>query len=171
MNVLGLIALVMLTLLGYSGGAVIAGREKKRPIDLVELGMAILFLVMACWTGSMLGKWRAIPIWIVLAGLGSILLTKARHKKPVKRQSQGPIANESRGLQRVWNRWKAFSAALGNFQGRLLFAFFYFVAVTPFALALTLFSNPLKAKHDATPSLWLRRNPSSHELDSAREQF
>jgi hypothetical protein len=171
MSVLGLIALVMLTLLGYSGGTVLAGREKKKPLDLTELGMAVLLLAAACWTGSMLGKWKAIPICMILSGFVSMLMVKMRGGRVVKKQSAGTEFKAKSGTLRIWNWWKSFSADMGNFQGRLLLAFFYFMAVTPFALVLKLSGNPLKKQSKASSTFWIKRDPASHQMDNAREQF
>jgi hypothetical protein len=171
MSFLGLVALIMLTLLGYSGGTAIAARKRRKPIDLVELVAAFLFLGAACWTGSMLGKWRAIPIWMVLAGAGSILVTKVRAKKPSDGLMKNKVGIGAHSPQGIWEWWKDFSAAVGNFQGRLLFAFFYFVAVTPFAIFVALLSNPLNPKRHSSSSLWIRKDPVSQELKSAGEQF
>src|SRR5512139_432714 len=80
MGFFGVLALILLTLVGYSSGAVIAGRGRKEPLGLLDFGIAVLFLALALRTQSFLGKWLAIPIWFILAGLGSALLTEIRVK-------------------------------------------------------------------------------------------
>ena len=80
MDFFGVLALILLTLVGYSCGAVIAGREKNKPLGLFDFGMAVLILALALATRSILGRWLAIAIWFILAGLGSALLRKVRYK-------------------------------------------------------------------------------------------
>ena len=171
MDFFSALALVLLTLLGFSSGAVIAGRGKKEPLGLLDLGMAILFLAMALGTHSTFGKWLAIPIWFVFAGLGSALLTEIRYKdrgtKNVARSS--PV--DKGFLRRTWNRWKVFATEIGNYQGRVLFAFFYFLVVTPFGIGVRLFSDPLMVKQGRGVTGWLERNSVKHDLEAGREQF
>ena len=171
MDFFGLLALILLTLIGYSSGAVIAGRTRKEPLGLLDFGMAVLFLAMALGTRSLLGKWLAIPIWVILAGLGSALLTEIRYKdletKKIARQK-----TSGRGsLRRSWNWWKVFATEMGNYQGRVLFAFFYFIVVTLFGIGVRLFSDPLMVKQKGRTTSWLQRSSVSHELEAAREQF
>ena len=146
MSFFGGLALILLTLVGYSSGAVIAGRTRKEPLGLLDFGIAVLFLAMGLGTRSVLGKWLAIPIWFILAGLGSALLTEIRYKergtKKIARQKtsgRGP-------LRRTWDWWKVFATEMGNYQGRVLFAFFYFIVVTLFGIGVRLFSDPLMVK-------------------------
>jgi hypothetical protein len=171
MSFFGGLALILLTLVGYSSGAVLAGRGKKELLGLIEVGVAVLFLAMALGTRSIFGKWLAIPIWFILAGLGSGLLTEIRYKdrKAEKRARLSPP--EDRPLRRVWDWWKVFAIEIGNYQGRMLFAFFYFVIVTPFGIGVRLFSDPLKVKQAITATNWLERSSVHQELEAAREQF
>ena len=171
MSFFGALALILLTLVGYSSGAVIAGRGKKEPLSLLDLGIAVLFLGMALGTRSVLGKWLAIPIWFILAGLGSALLTEIRYKdrRTKKEASIGPT--ERGPLRRTWDWWKVFAAEMGNYQGRLLFGLFYFVVVTLFGIGVRLFSDPLKVKQGGTTTCWLERSSVRNELNTAREQF
>jgi hypothetical protein len=171
MDFFGVMALILLTLVGYSSGAVIAGREKKKPLGLLELGIAILFMAMALGTRPVLGKWIAIPTWIVLAGLGSALLTWIRYGDREIKKGDRPVSAEKGPLRRTLDWWKALATGIGNYQGRLLFAFFYFVVVTPFGLGVRLFSDPLKVKQGGRTTSWWERSSVSHELESAREQF
>lgn len=171
MDFLGGLALILLTLMGYSIGAVIAGRGEKEPLGLLDLGIVVLFLALALGTSSVLGKWLAIPIWFTLGGLVSALLTKIRFKdrKIAKKSHRSQI--EKSLLRPAWEWWKVFARALGNYQGRILFAFFYFVIVTPFGIGVRLFSDPLKVKQAARATNWLERSSMPQELETAREQF
>ncbi len=171
MSFFGGLALILLTLVGFSSGAVLAGRGKKEPLGLIDFGMAVLFLAMALGTRSILGKWLAIPIWFILAGLGSGLLTEIRYKDRKAENRVRLSPPEERPLRRAWDWWKVFAVEIGNYQGRMLFAFFYFVIVTPFGIGVRLFSDPLKVKQALRATNWLERSPVREELERAREQF
>jgi hypothetical protein len=171
MDFFGGLALILLTLVGFSGGAVIAGRGEKEPLSLLDLGVAILFLASALGTRLSLGKWLAIPIWFILAGLGSALLTNIRYKDG-KIEKRTHLSLVGKGpLRRVWDGWKVFATGIGNYQGRLMFAFFYFVVVTPFGLGVRLFSDPLKVRQVERATCWSERSFVKHDLETGREQF
>jgi hypothetical protein len=136
--------------------------------------MAVLFLLLALGTQSFLGKWLAIPIWLILAGLGSALLTAIRYgRSETKEVARKTISETSRRdpLRRTWDWWKVFATEIGNYQGRLLFAFFYFIIVTLFGIGVTLFSDPLAVKQKKRTTSWVQRSSVSHELEEARGQF
>jgi len=165
------LALILLTLVGFSSGAVIAGRGEKEPLGLLDLGVAILFLGLALGTRSVLEKWLAIPIWFILAGLGSALLTGIRYKDRSTTKVPSLTLAEKGPVRRVLDWWKVFATKLGNYQGRLMFAFFYFVVVTPFGIGVRLFSDPLKVKQSGRITCWLERSSVKHDLEAGREQF
>ena len=171
MSFFGGLALILLTLVGFSSGAVLAGRGKKEPLGLIDFGIAVLFLAMALGTRSIFGKWLAIPIWFILAGLGSGLLTEIRYKDRKAENRVRLSPPEEPPLRRAWDWWKVFAIEIGNYQGRMLFAFFYFVIVTPFGIGVRLFSDPLKVKQAVRATNWLERSSVRQELETAREQF
>ena len=171
MSFFGGLALILLTLVGYSSGAVIAGRRRKEPLGLLDFGIAVVFLALALGTRSVLGKWLAILIWFILAGLGSAVLTEIRYKDRGAKKGAFREREQKGRLRRTWNWWKVFATEMGNYQGRLLFAFFYFVIVTPFGIGVRLFSDPLKMKQPKRTTFWSERSSVSHELKDAQEQF
>jgi hypothetical protein len=171
MDFFGGLALVLLTLVGFSSGAVIADRREKEPLGLLDLGVAILFLALALGTRSVLGKWLAIPIWFILAGLGSALLTKIRRKDQNIDKRDRLLQVEKGLMQRTWDGWKVFATKIGNYQGRLMFAFFYFVVVTLFGIGVRMFSDPLTVKQRGGTTCWSERSPVKHDLEASREQF
>lgn len=171
MDFFSALGLVLLTLVGYSSGAVIAGRGRKEPLGLLDFGMAVLFLAMALGTRSVLGKWLAIPIWFILAGMGSALLTEIRYKDRRTKKGARLAPAEKGPLRWVWDWWKLFATGIGNYQGRVLFAFFYFVVVTPFGIGVRLFSDPLKVKQGGMTTCWSERSSVKHDLEAGHEQF
>ncbi len=171
MNFWAELALILLILTGYSSGAVIAGRGRREPLGLVDFGMAILLLAMALGTRSVLGKWLAIPIWFILAGLGSAIIREIRHIGHRKEKVARVIRVEKSLLRRTWDRWKVIATDIGNYQGRMLFVFFYFVIVMPFGIGVRLLADPLKRKQGGDNTCWSERTSESPELETAREQF
>jgi hypothetical protein len=74
-------------------------------------------------------------------------------------------------LRRVWETWKAFSAALGDFQSRIILVLFYFTIVAPFGLGLRLLGDPLQTRGFQQAQAWPERPAAPDTLEKAREQF
>ncbi len=72
-------------------------------------------------------------------------------------------------LRAAWQRWKRLAEKIGHFQAKLLFGLLYFLIVTPFALGVKLFSDPLGLKQ-ASPS-WREFARQTRTLEDARKQF
>ncbi len=65
--------------------------------------------------------------------------------------------------------WKSLAHKIANFQARLLLSLFYFVALTPFALRVKIFSDPLQLKRHAG---WMARGRAEADPASmARRQY
>lgn len=171
MELMSGLALVLLVLVGYSSGAAIAGRGKEVSPGLWDMGVVVLSWIGALGTRSALGRWTAILVWLVVALLVSAFLTALRRGRYGDRQ-ESDHGSKARSLLRwAWDGWKAFGAAMGNYQGRMLFTFFYFVVVAPFGLGLRLFSDPLTLRPGRRTSSWVQRPPAREGLKAAREQF
>lgn len=165
------LALVLLTLAGYSSGAVIGGRGKSVAPKLLDLGIVIVLLVAALTSRVVLNRWVAIGVWLAIGGLVSVVLSRARRDKmPVKTEKRG-LTQGGNPLSSLWESWKGFATDMGNYQGRILLALFYFVVVTPFGLLVRLLSDPLCVKYSAGNSFWVSRPGVSIDLDEARRQF
>jgi hypothetical protein len=171
MNILSTIILILLTLAGYSAGAVIARRGKKKLPELFDVGVAVLLLAAALETNAVIGRKIMILVWLILAGFVSALLTKGLTKEGEIRKGVEPAPVETGLLRRAWAGWKAFAGEVGNYQGRLLLAFFYFIIVTPFGIGVRLFSDPLKVKPHPRMTCWSKRDSQRQELEAARAQF
>ena len=72
-------------------------------------------------------------------------------------------------LRRLWEWWKRFAEAVGNFQARLLLTALYFVLLAPLALPLRAFGDPLR-RHPRGPTFWLPRPARPASLGDARRQ-
>jgi hypothetical protein len=165
------LALVLLTLVGYSSGAVIRGRGKSVAPKLLDLGVVAVLWIAALTSRAVLGRWVAIGVWLVIGGLVSFVLSRARRDEISARAEKTVPAQEGNPFTRLWEGWKSFAADMGNYQSRILLASFYFVVVTPFGLLVRLLSDPLRTKYSAGHSFWAGRSEVSTELDEARRQF
>ncbi len=74
-------------------------------------------------------------------------------------------------LKALWRGWLVAARKIGYFQSQVVLTLTYFVVVAPFALAVRLFSDPLRLRH---PSSWQPLSApvqSSATLNSLRQQF
>jgi len=177
METLSFIFLILLSLVGYSGGvAAKAGKYADLKPQIVDL---IIMLVV--WTGAIfsritfeLNKWILILIWVVLsAAIGVITLLfrklpkeKGSNNKELEEVQKNPI-------KKLLHTWKNFSKRMGSFQSRIILSLFFFIFVSPFALTVKIFSfsDPLNIKHQTTKSHWLTKKEIKNDLEQYRRQF
>jgi hypothetical protein len=169
MEFLSMLALVLLTLVGYSAGATLAGQAKKVTPDLPDVVVVALLWAAAVAARPLLGKWLSIGVWLgagLVVGALGVVLRQARYPFD---KAAAPLA--ARGLERLWRGWKAFSLCLGNYQSRVWLALFYFLVVVPFGLGVRSFVDPMRLRARHAESAWTAREKSAAGLESARSQF
>lgn len=172
MGFLSGLALVLLTLVGYSSGTVLAGKGKRVVPELLDLILVVVLWIAALVSRPALGRALAILIWLCAGLAVGAALTALRRRKFPDRKPTTPQKRYSLGrLRQWWQLWKAFAAEMGNFQGRTILAFFYFFMVTPFGIPVRLFGDPLRMSRASGNSFWLKQKPVSPTLEKAREQF
>lgn len=170
MEFLSGLALVLLTLAGYSAGAAISSKGRKVTPELLDIAGVVALWGMALATRGWLGKWLAIGVWIVLGlAVGAVGVALRRERYPTEK-AEAMLANV-RGLKRLWESWKALGLRMGNYQSRVLLALFYFLMVTPFGVGVRAFSDPLRMKARSAESAWVTREKSGTDLESTRSQF
>jgi hypothetical protein len=76
-----------------------------------------------------------------------------------------------RFLRETWYAWKRIAERIGHFQARVLWGFLYFVLVTPFALGVKIFADPLRIRRRSSSSWWLEHPRQTSTLEEARRQF
>ncbi len=164
------LALVLLTLVGYSAGAAIAGKERKVTPQLLDIAGVVALWCVALATRGWLGKWLVIGVWAIIGlTVGAVGAALRRGHYPSEKEET--IVTNVRGLKRLWEDWKTLGLQMGNYQSRVLLALFYFLVVTPFGIAVRLFSDPLRMKARRTESAWVAREKSGTDFESARSQF
>ena len=175
MAVISIIVLLLLSLVGYSIGVVgKAGRFVQPKPQIVDL-----ILVVLIWSGAVyssialdLNRWLAILAWVILSILIGILATWPRKfpEEKVTRKKE-PRETSRSVLKRIWQRWGDLSKRIANFQSRITLSLFFFILVSPLALAVKIFSDPLRIKSQGSGSLWLPRTRIEVDLEQFRRQF
>ena len=168
------LALVLLCLVGYSSGSVLAGRGKKLVPTLGDLLVIVILWISALMAREYLGRWLAILAWLlvgVLVGAVLVALRRSRLASASRNEVNTPSVDGENLFRRVWRKWTAFAAEMGNYQGRVMLAFFYFVVVSPFGLLMRLFSDPLRMRRSQRVSFWVKRPELGAGLEDARRQF
>ena len=74
--------------------------------------------------------------------------------------------------RRLWEWWKRVARKIGDFNARVILTLFYCILMTPFAIMLKLFTDPLRIKAK-TEKRWLQREPEKEgdPLEKAAKQF
>jgi len=168
MNFLSALALILLTLVGYSSGRISARYKFKVIPGVLDIVIITFLWGGALWTRTSLGKGWAILIWFLVGGLiGFLLSILIKDGQATER----PALLATSPLSRAWEAWKNFAQVMGDFQGRVLLIWFYFVVVTPFGLIARFTTDPLKLKQAAGNSFWQDFPVQTDQLDDARKQF
>ena len=76
-----------------------------------------------------------------------------------------------RFLRAAWQAWKRAAEKIGHFQARVLWGLMYFILVTPFAIGLKIFADPLRIRKRPSPSWWLEHPRQTLTLEEAQRQF
>lgn len=162
------IVLVLLTVVGYSSGAVIVTSRRQPVPRSIDLIIVMVLIVAAVFSKPFLGRWSAIGVWVAISFCTAFIGLYSIRQSFLEIEHSPVEKNSSSFFRRLWNNWKSFSFRMGNYQGRLLLGLFFFTAALPFGLLLRIFSNrPAIIKNTD----WLDRQPSSKSIDSARDQF
>ncbi len=182
MEFLSGLALVLLTLVGYSSGVAIAGGDRHMKPVFWDLVIVVIFWVLAFATRETFGEWGSIFVWLIFAMMGAMMITRNRlrhvpaHQIPDSelpehaRTADEKTAVSDNIFVRAWESWKIFAEKMGNVQGRMIMGFFYFIIVTPFGLGARIFSDPLAIKKMPDRSGWVNKEPLDTTLETAREQ-
>lgn len=175
METLSYIALILLSLVGYSGGVVgKAGKSVEIKPQALDL-----FLLLFLWVAGIvskstfvLNKWLLILLWVVFA----ILLGACRAFFRKKTMDISYIPEKTENLQsgrmrKLWGNWEHFGYRMGTFQSRVLLSFLYFIVISPFALAVKWFSDPLWIKHRRQETHWHSRKEEQSLAEHIRRQY
>ncbi len=176
MEALSYIVLILLSLVGYSGGA--TGRAGKNT-DLKPV-ILDLILVVLIWTAAIysritydFNKWLMILVWIgISAAIGIAAVFFRRLPRDIESKQEDSEEIPLSFFKRLWFRWTGFSKRMGSFQSRILLSFFFFIFISPAALIIKVLGDPLQIKKKKTmDTYWSTRTQSPAELEDYRRQF
>lgn len=175
MEALSFVVLILLSLVAYSAGSVSWMGDKTE----IKPRIVDLILVVIIWGGGIylklttgMNKWLLILLWIAVGYAVGLLATmhlklhadREAGQKKQEKTSKNPIRN-------LWQFWKSFSKKMGNFQSKIILSFFFFILVSPFALAVKIFSDPLRIKSHGMKSHWLSKKDMNSDIERFRRQF
>ena len=183
MEILGIIAVVLLTLVGYSSGVTLASRKQPFLPTLLDLVLvSILWIVIFRLRGELENRWLMFAIRLGLGILVGYIATAIRLRRkgtklelpkselPAHARDKAVKNQEENIIKRLWFRWTRFAAVMGNVQSRIIMGFFYFIVVTPFGLIVRIFNDPLQMKKQPSGSNWTEKEAADTTIQSAQEQ-
>ena len=74
-------------------------------------------------------------------------------------------------LKALWEGWKKFAFVFSEVMSAVVLTLFYFVFITPYAVFVKLFSDPLNIRKALSGSGWRARATGMTSLDDARMQY
>ncbi len=75
-------------------------------------------------------------------------------------------------LKILWEGWKKFALIFGEFMSGVILTVFYFVFVTPHAVIMNWFSDPLDMKgKPGSATSWQAKKSSMRDMKDAHRQF
>lgn len=176
MEVISYIALILLLLFGYSSGAAIkSGKHIQLNPQSIDLIMLLLIYASAIYSRVALNfnKWLIVLVWLIFSIILGIVAVWLRELTKVKPLDNKNLSEDLKNIHKnLWQKWKDFSKRTGSFQSRIILALYFFIIISPFALALKIFSDPLQIKQRASSdSFWLAIKQIKTSLSHSRRQF
>lgn len=176
MEFLSYLVLILLSLLAYSAGSVWrAGKAvdlKPQALDLVIV-IVLWAAAIAFRVGLTINRWLIVLAWVTVSLASGYLAVALRGRilRSRPKKAEAPIVSTASFFRRKWESWKGFSWRMGGYQSRILLSFFFFLFVTPFAVAVKLFSDPLRIRHRSRTSHWQEKKEIQADLEALRKQF
>jgi len=175
MEVISIVAMILLTLLGFCAGITLKAGKSA----IVQPGLIDLILVLILWIIIIILRLSLdINHWLYLViGLGLGVVTGYLSAVPRQFNLQPALAPQPSGdvsanaVTRTWQTWTAFSKRLGHVQTRIFLAYFYLILVAPVAVMVRLFSDPLSIGKQKPESQWTMTDESENDTDQFRRQF
>jgi hypothetical protein len=167
MVVLGAIALLLVSLGGYSFGASVTTRRKQ-----VTPGPWDLLAVAGCWAVGLYARgavthWPAMLLSFAFAfTVGATVVGLRSRRAPARKAGVHGGAKAPTG-------WMEIVQGAGQFQSHLLMSLFYFTVLMPFGIGASLFGDPLKMRRAEASTFWVRRPVADDAAlaEQARKQF
>jgi hypothetical protein len=170
------VVLVLLSLVGYSGGATSqAGKNTDLKPVILDLILAVLIWAAAiyCQLTCDFNKWLMILAWIGISAVLGIVTEFFRRLQRRNESKQQQIENLTSALfKRLWHRWVDLSRRMCSFQSRIMLSLFFFILISPAAMMIKVLKDPLQIKKKKVMgSYWSIRTQKSEEFEHYRRQF
>jgi len=173
-KVLATIALLLLSLVGYSLGNVLRfGRKPvRKPVTWDILFVILMWAALIfAWSRLAIGKGALLGVGIaagiVLGFLMSLILGYSKSEVQSAAQAHPAMPTESRKRFRAW---RELSAKLGTFQSQILLGLLFLIVFAPVAFGVRLFSDPLHIKKSGTDSHWFPKDPVPSDIELFKRQ-
>jgi hypothetical protein len=171
MEIIGKIFLLLIALVGYSGGAVLGARGKRAMPGLTDLVLVGGLCAGVLATGDAVARWLVLLLWLgggllLGAGVGSLRAGSLA----TERQDSAPSHGNVSGFKRLKTAWAEFAVRMGNFQSRILVMGLYFSVVVPFGWGVRLLGDPLAMRKTPQGSGWVSRQKDTGSVEEARRQ-
>ncbi|MFK7802024.1 MAG: hypothetical protein AB8G95_10355 [Anaerolineae bacterium] len=184
LHALATIALVMLTMVGYSSGITLASRGKSVPPVIYDLLIVLVMWIIAFATRAQLlpalgnSQFFLLIAWLLIALAVGFIKTKLSYSSGLDALPDSELPEHAKvsemvstnPFKRAWEGWKLFAAEMGHIQGGLFMGFFYFIVVTLFGIGARIFTDPMALKTTPADSGWIERRPLDATLEEALEQ-
>lgn len=172
MELLNAVALVLLTLFGYSCGRVLFTAQRGLNPGVFDIVLSIALSITAVWARGFLGRWAALGLFILIGLIVGVIITLLQLSSlPQAKKSAAATDHPGTLFGKIRKSLSLYFARVGNFQSRILLSWFYFIILMPFGIIVRLTSDPLAIKAEAHESYWKSVTEKSDSLESARRQY
>jgi hypothetical protein len=174
MEVLATIAVLLLSLVGYSLGNVLRfGRKPVRKPVAGDVLLVVLFWAALLFAGIRMATGKALMIGIgiaagiVLGFLMSLVLgySKSEAQAAAHAHPAAPI-----GPPKRFRAWRELSSKLGTFQSQIILGLLFLIVFAPVSIGVKLFSDPLHIKKSGTDSHWFPKAPVASDIELFKKQ-
>lgn len=174
MEILSFFALLLLTLAGYAGGVV---AKEAKGISIYP-SLFDIIIVPGIWAVALyfrltfdINRWLIIAFGIIISALLGVVSSFVLERRQIEIDFGKGIEKFSKSFNKALNYWRVFSYRMGTFQSKIVLSLFFFIFVSPFALGVKLFSNPLRLKKEARESFWEEKKTAKTDIEQSRRQY
>jgi quinol-cytochrome oxidoreductase complex cytochrome b subunit len=153
------LAALLLALVGYAAGVALKSGKSgiRKPVILDVLIVALM------WGGAVVSRsllpvsrWLQLPAWIIIGLVLGYLMTLAMAFSRGKHSTTPELKSETAAVpkKKKLRAWRDFSSKIGTFQSQILLGLLFLIVFAPVALAVKIFSDPLRIKGRGQGSHW-----------------
>ena len=172
-SILSAIGLILLTMVGYSFGAILSAGKKDPTPRVIDLILLLVLWVVGFLVRGSLGHGLSIFVfWLAGLIIGYVVVGMRKNQFFDAPQEHFAQLDPSWSLpKQLWERWKVFGARFGHFQSRIMMGYFYFVVISWVGLPVRLFSDFLGMKSTPSGSGWSDKMPDDVTVEAAQNQY